>query len=275
MYYELYIDVLFLMNFMMDSILLLSVRTVLKSVSAAGRAFLGGAVGAALTCAVIMLPLPAVIKFLLFHTAVNGMMLTAGLKIKGKREFLKAYLLLYIFSVFLGGILGALRPYMRIGSLYFAAAVSGYYILRVSWKFLAALRNHTRQICEVTVCTVSGKRIRLRALIDTGNVLRDEALGKPVSVIDKRTALKILPDQNLSEGFHYIPYRTVGKSGIMPVFCPEKICVHTAQSVWIEKPVIGICEKPVSEIEEYQMILNPEIIGGIEDGCKSSDAAAV
>ena len=53
MYYELYIDVLFLENFMMDSLLLLAVNRVLKCGRSYGRIFLGGALGSTLTCLVI------------------------------------------------------------------------------------------------------------------------------------------------------------------------------------------------------------------------------
>ena len=45
MYYELYIDVLFLENFMMDSLLILAVNRILKCGRAYGRIFLGGALG--------------------------------------------------------------------------------------------------------------------------------------------------------------------------------------------------------------------------------------
>ena len=67
MYYELYIDVLFLENFMMDSLLLLAVNRILKCGRAYGRIFLGGALGSALTCLVIAVPFPAVIKLVFFH----------------------------------------------------------------------------------------------------------------------------------------------------------------------------------------------------------------
>ena len=49
MYYELYIDVLFLENFMMDSLLLLAVKRMMRSPSAYGRVFLGAALGSGLT----------------------------------------------------------------------------------------------------------------------------------------------------------------------------------------------------------------------------------
>ena len=76
------------------------------------------------------------------------------------------------------------------------------------------------------------------------------------------------------KGFRLIPYRTVGKSGVMPVFELEKMYI-VQKKQWIYRPLVGICEEQISEQGMYQMIINPEILGGRKNGCKSSNAAAV
>jgi stage II sporulation protein GA (sporulation sigma-E factor processing peptidase) len=86
---------------------------------------------------------------------------------------------------------------------------------------------------------------------------------KPVSVVDKALAKSILTEEDIKNGFRYIPYRTVGRESIMPVFRIRKMCVHLEEDRWVENPVLGVCEECVSEQEEYQMILNPDILGGI------------
>ena len=262
MYYELYIDVLFLVNFMMDSLLLLSVNQVLKCPTTRGRIFLGGALGALLTCVVTVVPMPGVIKLIIFHAVINTFMIKTGLKIKGKKQFWKAFGLLYIAAFLYGGILQAFHPYARAGSLFFAAAVGSYYLIRGIWKFLIRLRTLQAKICEITLYTSAGEQ-KVKALIDTGNGLEDSVSREPVSVVDKALAKSILTDDDMKNGFHYIPYRTVGKESIMPVFRIRKMCIHLEEERWIERPVIGVCEEHVSEEEEYQMILNPDLLGGI------------
>lgn len=94
MYYELYIDVLFLVNFMMDYILLLLVRKMLKCTATHGNICIGAMTGSFLTCLVIILPvLHPFLKFILFHVVVNTAMIKAGLKIKDMRNFVKALLM--------------------------------------------------------------------------------------------------------------------------------------------------------------------------------------
>lgn len=262
MYYELYIDVLFLTNFMMDSLLLLTVNQMLKCSTTHGRMFLGGALGAGLTCVVIAVKMPAYLKFMLFHAAINTIMIKTGLKIQGTKQFWKAFGLLYITSFLFGGILQALHPYVRTGSLFFAASVASYYLIRGVWKFLVRLGNFQKKLCDITLYTSAGEQ-KIKALIDTGNGLEDKLSKKPVSVIDKALAKNILTDEDVKSGVRYIPYRTVGKESVMPVFRIQKMCIHLKEETWIEKPLIGVCEERISEQEDYQMILNPDLLGGI------------
>ena len=72
MYYELYIDLFFVENFMMDSLLLLFAARISKRQVKRKRIFLGAAAGSLLTCLVIALPIPsAALKMILFHGFVN------------------------------------------------------------------------------------------------------------------------------------------------------------------------------------------------------------
>ena len=75
MYYELYIDVLCLINFMMDSLLLLAVKKVLRCPVKNGRVFVGSGLGAVLTCVLVALPLPAAVKLPAYYAGIPGMMI--------------------------------------------------------------------------------------------------------------------------------------------------------------------------------------------------------
>lgn len=277
MYYELYIDIFFLVNFMMDSLLLFSLRRILRCPVRAGRVFLGGATGAGLTCLMVAVSMPAGIKIPVFFVGISGAMLCVGLRIRTVKEFFRALGFLYVTAFLFGGILQALHPYIRTVSLFFAAAVVSYYILNGCWKMLIRQRNMQKKICEVTLCTTSGE-YHIKALSDTGNVLTDTITGEPVCVIGAGLARKIwgegMPGEN-GGGIRYIPYRTVNGEGIMPVIRIEKMCIHLPEKYWREKPLIGISGETPAEQDEYQMILNSDILGGIKHGSKSSGTAAV
>lgn len=258
MYYELYVDVLFLVNFMMDYILLLIVRKMLKCNATHGRVCIGAVMGAGLTCVIVILPVPYIVRFLFSYLFINTLMLVTGLKIRKIKTLVKAVILLYIGAFLMGGILGYVRQYVRMGSLLLALAILGYYVILGIWNFVSYLRRVTDTVCPVELhygdrmCLVEG-------LIDTGNQLRDNVSGKPVSVLDKEKAMELLGD-SIPEGVRYIPYHSIGKeAGVMMLFQIERMYVHRKEKCCLEKPLVAISEEQISKANEYQMILNPNL----------------
>lgn len=259
MYYELYVDVLFLVNFMMDYLLLLLVKKMLRCTATHGTVFWGATLGSFLTCAIVVLPIPyAFLKFVLFHMIVNTFMIRAGLKIKNMREFAKAYLMLYVGGFLLGGVLEALHQYVRAGSLFFVIAVGGYHIVSKLWDFIASVHRINQYHCKVDLY-LGEKQCQVTGIIDTGNGLRDPISGKPVSILDKTVARQFLGNVKMSQ-VRYIPYHSIGKKeGVLLALTIDQMCIHKEQAYWIQKPLVGVSEEMISAEGEYQMILNPNI----------------
>lgn len=258
MYYELYIDVFFLTNFMMDYLLLLFTKKCLKCTATHGRICLGAVVGAFLTCIIVILSIPSVLKFILFHVFVNTCMIRAGLKIKAKTDFARALFLLYIGSFLLGGILQSLHNYMREGSLFFTIAVVGYYIALKIWDVAVELQKVTIYRCQVDLY-LGDKRLEVEGFIDTGNKLCEPITRTPVHILDHRVAKTFLQEESLAK-VKYIPYHTIGSAGKMLYAVHiDRMRIRGEKEIWIESPLIGISEQTVSAEGEYMMILNPKV----------------
>ena len=101
MHYELYIDLLFLENFMMDSLLLLVLNRVLKCKSNWQRIFLGGGLGSGMMCLGIVVGIPGVFQLIFFHGIVSSCMLITGLRIRTKAQFYKGPTYYYTYVRFL------------------------------------------------------------------------------------------------------------------------------------------------------------------------------
>lgn len=259
MYYELYVDVLFLVNFMMDYILLLIVRRMLKCSATHANVCLGAAIGSLLTCIVVVLPIPySFIKLILFHLVVNTCMIRAGLKIKTIRHFVKAYMMLYIGSFLLGGIMEIFQPYVKFGGLFLVIAIAGYYTVLGIWKFISYVQRWSQCHCKVELY-LGNEKYEINGMIDTGNGLRDPISGLPVSVLDRATAKRLLGEERV-ENVRYIPYQTIGKqAGVLPVVQIDKMCVYRDTECWTSQPLIGISEEELFAGGEYEMILNPNL----------------
>lgn len=259
MYYELYIDVLFLVNFMMDYILLLLARKMLKCTATHGNVFMGAMTGSFLTCLIIVLPIShAVLKFILFHAVVNTAMIRFGLRIKDMRNMIKAFFTLYAGGFLLGGVMEHLSQYAKIGSVFLFVAVAAYYVVTWIWNFLDSVQKVNRYRCRAELY-IGEKRYSISGIIDTGNCLHDPITNEPVSILDKKTAVKFLGDEK-AEKVRYVPYQSIGKQGgLLPVLRIDKMCVENDGIHWIQRPLIGISEEEISAGDSYQMILNPDI----------------
>ncbi len=258
MYYELYIDVFFVQNFVMDYILLLLTKQMLRCSATHKRVCLGAVLGSFFTCVVIVLPIPfAFVKFILFHVLVNTFMIRAGLKIKTRTEFAKAYFLLYIGSFLLGGIMQSLQNYLRVGSLFFAIAIVGYYSVSSIWDLLIKLQKVSIYHCKVELY-LGKKTVAVEGMIDTGNQLCDPVTGSPVHILDRSIARGFLIEESLQK-VKYIPYHSIGRTeGVLLAVHIDRMRICGEQECWIEKPLIGISEQTVTAEGEYKMILNPK-----------------
>lgn len=276
MYYELYVDVFFAVNFTMDAILLILLKKALACPAGYGRVMAGAALGAALTCIAIMIfRKTPVLRFVVFHGVINVAMMKAGLGIKWGRELFRGWVLLYIESFLLGGVFQFFHQYLRRGSLFFLLAVISYYLVSVIWKIMIFFSEKGNRYCEVEVF-FGEKNDRLRALIDTGNTLRDEISNDPVSIMDQVSVRK-LTEGKKPERFRYIPYHSIGKKdGVMPAFRLDRIqIIRNGNKMNVEYPLVAVSEEELGS-ENYQMIINPDILaGGKKNGDKSSGSTSV
>lgn len=272
MYYEVYMDVLFLQNFMMDSLLLLSVRRILKCPVSVGRVFFGGGCGAVLTCLFVILPVPGIVKMPILYIFPAVFMTIVGLKLRDGQSMIKAFTALAAATFFAGGILEALRPWIKQGALFFAAAAGAYYVLYGIWVFLTKLQKRQKNLCCAELA-VNGKTVMLSALVDTGNGLKDPLSKEAVHVLDCEVYAEKFGEKDFADSasqikWWYIPYRTVNGSGIMQVFRADEMKVYTEgnkKQQYIEKPLIGISGEAISRTSEYQLILNEEIADNWEE----------
>lgn len=256
MHYELYIDLFFLVNFLMDYFLLLLTGKMIRCRIRRFRIAAGAASGAFLTCIVVVFLRGSLWKLCVFHGVINFIMLKMGLGIKEKYTLVRAWILLYISAILMGGFLNFFQPYIKIGSVFLIFSVGGYYLCCGMWNFLCYLRRNQSGFCMVSLYR-KGCICQLRGIVDTGNRLRDDLSGKPVHVIAKNTAEQLGID-NLDEQ-RVITYQSVGKeNGTMPVIVIDRMSYCCEQEEkWVEKPLVAVSEeRAFSEI--YDIILNPD-----------------
>ena len=261
MQYEVYLDVLFLENMMMDFLILLAVKRVFPCSATYGSLLAGSFTGSLLTCIILFFPCPVWSRYILLFFLVNSCMTAIGLKIRTFPVFLKAWLLLYLASFLLGGIMSWLRLYFgkffRMTSFLFTLGICGFFLLYHGLLFLKKLwklQNHSYDV----ILTINGKDFHLKAFLDSGNHLSDPLTGKPVHIISKNACQKIF-FQISPESFRYIPYQTIQKTAsVLPVLSIQKMRITGESECLIHSPLIGISEQKNFENGRYEMLLHPK-----------------
>ena len=213
-----YIDSLFLLNLIVDYLLLLGAARLSGAVLCRPRMALGAVLGAAYACAVFLPGLG-----FLTHPAVELSIAVAMALIAygGGQRLLRSFLA-FLGARGVGLERGVLSPHVDLGVLLLASA--GCYAA-ASFVFRRSAGHGTRELVEA-VLTLEGRQVTVTALLDTGNTLTDPATGQGVMVVEGEKAAPLL-DHPLGEAqlrdpvgtlarmeesrrFRLLPYQAVG-----------------------------------------------------------------
>ena len=131
---------------------------------------------------------------------------------------------------------------------------------------------------------LNGCRLCTQALLDTGNRLSDCFSDTPVILLEYARVKTLLPPElrsffrerpsalhappeAASLGFRLIPYHTVGGTGLLPAFRPEKVIISDAHMQFEKKDVLIAVVNDRLAAGEYGALLNERLVqGGIQDG---------
>ena len=144
------------------------------------------------------------------------------------------------------------------------------------WFVNRKMQEKSPQKCEIQI-KHQGKEIRVKALIDSGNLLKDPISQLPVIIVEKEK-LKELVDSYFLENmdvilkgewlvenntakpqqnFVLIPFRSLGNDhGLLIGFKPDKIELQIENRYFKKEAIIGIYPGRLSgKKEEYQAIV--------------------
>jgi stage II sporulation protein GA (sporulation sigma-E factor processing peptidase) len=199
LYLEVYIDIIFILNFFMDIVLLVIVKKLLRCQSTKIKLICGAAIGALGACILSVFPnLNGIIQFFLAYVIICLAMIEISFRPKNNKTRGKAVIILYITTYFLGGFLNSLYYHTKLG-IYFKELIEGklfdkqnttFFILAIITGFLAicifisALHNLRKGVLDTYQVDLffGDKSVKVIGLLDTGNSLYDPIYKKPVLV---------------------------------------------------------------------------------------------
>lgn len=222
---KIYLDLVFLLNFFFDFILLFATSKVLKNIIKLKRLLLGSLV-ASTSIFLLFIELNSLsLFFLKLIISIFIILVTYG-----KRNFLKNISYFYIISIILGGTLYLLNisfNYKNKGILFINNGLSINLILTIivtpiiifSYvKEVLLYKNTYGNIYEVVI-SINNKKYRLKALLDTGNQLVDPYKKRSVILINNNNI-------NIEEdNFILVPYKALNTKGLIKCFKPTSVTI--------------------------------------------------
>lgn len=250
---KIYLDLILLINFGFDFILLMIVKLILKRRTSFFRILLGSFFGS-LSIFFLFIPLSSFTLFLL-KVLVSILMIFITF---GKRNFWKNMLYLYFVSILLGGFLYFLNlqfSYKNEGLLFF---YNGFSLNLILLFFLSPIILYTYykqsryfQNTLSNVYTVDlyyhGKKFSYRGYLDTGNKLYDSIKNREVHLLYSKDLYESL------ETFLPIPFQTMSGSGFLKGIIVDKMIID--QQYAFENVVVGVSSKPFY-LDDAEVILH-------------------
>lgn len=260
---KVYIDSIFLLNFLFDTLILLTVSLTLKRKVKMRRIILGGVV-AALGMVTLFLSISNVFLFIIkIVLMIFIVVVTFGYK-NFKYTF-DSVLYFFIINIVYGGFLYYLNiefTYKNIGFMFFKNK------LNISYMFLLVLSPIVLYIYyysnkkikyeyslfkSVDVYLKNGMVLKLNGYVDTANNLVEPYSNKMVIICNSTEILKNMNDLNTI----LVPYNTIDSTGLMKCIVPR--CVYIEGYGTKKNIVVGFSNRNFN-IEGVNCILN----GGIK-----------
>ncbi|MBQ8309667.1 MAG: sigma-E processing peptidase SpoIIGA [Clostridia bacterium] len=257
---DVYVDLYFLINVSMNLLCLMITASLLHLRVKRWRAIVAASLGALYAVAALILGAGGILGFLA-DLAIAILMCTVTFTVRPLSFFhlLKCTAVQMLTSMLLGGIMTALYSLLNRIDLPLDSlegdglSVWSFAILSAIAALMTArggrfLGRSAKTRCITVHATLFGKQITLRALVDTGNLLREPVSGKGVIVADRKTLLAALPrdvaqvlsasdpavwlsDPAVAHRVRVIPIRTASGESLLPAILPETLHLTEGKTV--------------------------------------------
>lgn len=157
----------------------------------------------------------------------------------------------------------------------------GLIILSISFKLIKNRLKKSEMFCNVEI-EYNEKITKIRAIIDSGNLLKDPITGSSVIVVERKKLVEMIDnkildnleniisgeyeivDQEYISKFRLIPFSSLGKqNGMLLGFKPDMLRIEFDDIQRnIDKVIIAIYDKNITKNDEYSGIVGLEILEG-------------
>lgn len=286
-----YLDLIFLENVFMNSIIIYATVIILKKEIKILRILLGSIIGAIYAC-VYYISNMKIYSNIILKIILSLVIVYISFGSKGIKEFLRELLIFYLTSFTFGGVTFALLYFISPGNILFKngslvgiyplkmiliGGLIGFFIIIISFKSIKNKLSKKDMLCNISIVFEKGK-VDINAIIDTGNFLKEPITGKPVIIVEKDVLKNVIPvdilenSQDIINGekiedkymakIRLIPFSALGtENGLLLGIKPDDFYINYQGKILENKNVIvGIYNKKLSKNNRYNALVGLDII---------------
>ena len=206
---KIYIEEVFILNFLLDFMILYGTKRILKRNNKLIRVVIGSIVGSFTT-------------FLLFINISNLVLLILKLLVSillivitfGFRNIFKNLIYFYLLSIIIGGS----AYLLDINNVFFLVISSFIVIIILIKEFLSYKEIYSNKYLVTII--INKKKYYFEGFIDTGNRLVD-----PIS---KKSVVLVSLNVNCSN-YIYVPYKSLNNAGVIKCIKPDKLIINNKE----------------------------------------------
>ena len=297
-----YLDVVLIENLCMNYIILFATGYILKVKRNHLRLIISAVLGAIYSILAYIQILP-IYSNLIMKFILSVVMVYIAYKAKNIKLFGKQLLIFYLVSFVFGGCAFALLYFIKpqdvlikdgvfIGTyplkIALLGGIVGFTIMVIAFKVVRYRLSKNDMFCEIEIY-IKEQSIKVKAMIDTGNLLKDPISREPVIVVEKDILYEIIPYEILNNiekitggdvnsdfynesnveyisKFRVIPFSSLGKqNGMLLGFKADKVITYIdSNEEELKNVIIGIYNNKLSKNNKYNALLGLEILEGGE-----------
>lgn len=297
-----YLDIILCENLLMNYIILFATYVIIKPKTKHPqiRIILSSLLGS-IYAIIVYLNILSIYTNLLAKITLSVVMVYIAFAPPNVKQLLKQILIFYLVSFIFGGCTFALIYFLkpenvemkngvfvgmypiRVGLI---AGVIAFIITQIAFKINKSKLNNKNTFIEIELYN-KNKMTKARALLDSGNMLKEPISQKPVIVVEKTTLSKIIPeevlnyiekivggdDQKKNEMQEYlskirmVPFMSLGKeNGMLIGIRLDKIKINT-EDIRLEKEniIAGIYEKKLTKDNKYNALIGLNLLEGEQE----------
>ena len=256
---KVYIDLVLILNFLFDTLILLTTAYILKRNIKSINFILGGLIGS-LSTLFLFFNINS-LELFIYKVILSILMNIITFSYKSIKYTLKNIFYFYIVSILLGGFLYFINiniSYKHNGYIFYNTKNINILVLLILSPIILKLYSIQIKDLKINISNYYRVKIYLKnyvisttAYLDTGNNLLDPYMNRPVLILNKK---KMIYDINEFKMI-IVPYNTIDNNGLLECIIPDKVEIggNTLFNV-----LIGISDDFIN-INGVDLILNNNI----------------